>query len=141
MEDVSLQVRAGTHQPFTNRSSGESFNIEISGGGYFDNGSFVYGIDLSTRNPLNGTDRTQLDDYGDEPVSFYQYGMWAGYLASRARFGTSFLPNETGSSNTCADIGMFDDHMANYGWAAFGRTERNAYCNLDAVKYLSLIHI
>ena len=25
--------------------------------------------------------------------------------------------------------------MANYGWAAFGRTERNAYCNLDAVKY------
>ena len=85
MEDVSLQVRAGTHQPFTNRSSGESFNIEISGGGYFDNGSFVYGIDLSTRNPLNGTDRTQLDDYGDEPVSYYQYGMRAGYLASRAR--------------------------------------------------------
>ena len=74
MEDVSLQVRAGTHQPFTNRSSGESFNIEISGGGYFDNGSFVYGIDLSKRNPLNGTDRTQLDDYGDEPVSYYQYG-------------------------------------------------------------------
>ena len=138
MEDVSLQVRAGTHQPFTNRSSGESFNIEISGGGYFDNGSFVYGIDLSTRNPLNGTDRTQLDDYGDEPVSYYQYGMWAGYLASRARFGTSFLPNETGSSNTCADIGMFDDHMANYGWAAFGRTERNAYCNLDAIKYRTI---
>ena len=44
MEDVSLQVRAGTHQPFTNRSSGESFNIEISGGGYFDNGSFVYAV-------------------------------------------------------------------------------------------------
>ena len=64
--------------------------------------------------------------------------MWAGYLASRARFGTSFLPNETGSSNTCADIGMFDDHMANYGWAAFGRTERNAYCNLDAVKYRTI---
>jgi hypothetical protein len=64
--------------------------------------------------------------------------MWAGYLASRARFATSFLPNETGSSNTCADIGMFDDHMANYGWAAFGRTERNAYCNLDAIKYRTI---
>ena len=46
MEDISLQVRAGAHQPFTSRSSGESFSIELSGGGYFDNGSFVYGIDL-----------------------------------------------------------------------------------------------
>ena len=138
MEDISVQVRAGAHQPFTNRSSGESFSIEISGGGYFENGSFVYGIDLNTRNPLNGTDRTQLDDYGDEPVSFYQYGMWAGYLASRARFATSFLPNETGTDTTCADIGMFDDNMANYGWAAFGRTERNAYCNLDAIKYRTI---
>ena len=138
MEDISVQVRAGAHQPFTNRSSGESFSIEISGGGYFENGSFVYGIDLNTRNPLNGTDRTQLDDYGDEPVSFYQYGMWAGYLASRAYFATSFLPNETGTDTTCADIGMFDDHMANYGWAAYGRTERNAYCNLDAIKYRTI---
>ena len=33
---------------------------------------------------------------------------------------------------------MFDDNMANYGWAAFGRTERNAYCNLDAVKYRTI---
>ena len=138
MEDISVQVRAGAHQPFTNRSSGESFSIEISGGGYFENGSFVYGIDLNTRNPLNGTDRTQLDDYGDEPVGFYQYGMWAGYLASRARFGTSFLPNETGTDTTCADIGMFDDNMANYGWAVYGRTERNAYCNLDAIKYRTI---
>ena len=138
MEDISVQVRAGAHQPFTNRSSGESFSIEISGGGYFDNGSFVYGIDLNTRNPLNGTDRTQLDDYQDEPVSFYQYGMWAGYWASSSRFANSFLPQEMGATTTCEDLGMFEDNMANYGWAAFGRTERNAYCNLDAIKYRTI---
>ena len=39
---------------------------------------------------------------------------------------------------TCEELGMFDDNMANYGWAAFGRTERNAYCNLDAVKYRTI---
>ena len=138
MEDNSIQVRVGAHQPFTNRSSGESFNIEFSGGKYFDNGSIVYGVELNSRNPLNGTDRTQLDDYADEPVSFYQYGMWAGYWASSARFANSFLPQEMGATTTCEDLGMFEDNMANYGWAAFGRTERNAYCNLDAIKYRTI---
>lgn len=134
-EDISVKLQGGVHHPFTTRSSGESFNVEISGGGYFDNGSYVWGLELDSLNPLNGKDRPQFDEYGDEPVSFYQYGMWAGYWASNATFATSFLPNEMGSDNTCADLGMTDDNMANYGWAAFGRTERNAYCNLDAVKY------
>jgi iron complex outermembrane receptor protein len=134
-EDISVQLRGGVHHPFTNRASGESFNVEISGGGYFDNGSYVWGLELDSLNPLNGKDRPQFDEYGDEPVSFYQYGMWAGYWASSASFATSFLPQEMGASTTCEDLGMFEDNMANYGWAAFGRTERNAYCNLDAVKY------
>ena len=63
IEDTSVQVRVGAHQPFTNRSAGESVNIEISGGQYFDSGSMVWGIELNTVNPLNGKDRTQLDDY------------------------------------------------------------------------------
>jgi outer membrane receptor protein involved in Fe transport len=62
MEEFAVQARVGEHQPFTNRSSGESVNIEISGGKYFENGSMVFGIDLSTVNPLRGTDREQLDD-------------------------------------------------------------------------------
>jgi hypothetical protein len=64
--------------------------------------------------------------------------MWAGYWASSSRFATSFLPQEMGATTTCEELGMFDDNMANYGWAAFGRTERNAYCNLDAVKYRTI---
>ena len=79
IEDTSVQVRVGAHQPFTNRSAGESVNIEISGGQYFDNGSMVWGVELNTVNPLNGKDRTQLDDVYDEPVGYYHYGMWAGY--------------------------------------------------------------
>ena len=74
MEEFAVQARVGAHQPFTNRSAGESVNIEISGGKYFDNGSMVYGIDLSTVNPLRGTDREQLDDIYDEPVGYYHYG-------------------------------------------------------------------
>ena len=48
IEDTSVQVRVGAHQPFTNRSAGESVNIEISGGQYFDNGSMVWGLELKT---------------------------------------------------------------------------------------------
>ena len=82
MEEFAVQARVGAHQPFTNRSAGESVNIEISGGKYFDNGSMVYGIDLSTVNPLRGTDREQLDDIYDEPVGYYPLWSWAGYLGT-----------------------------------------------------------
>ena len=42
MEDFSVQVRYGEHQPLTGRESGESVAVEFSGGKYFDNGSMVF---------------------------------------------------------------------------------------------------
>jgi iron complex outermembrane receptor protein len=43
LEDTSVQVRYSEHAPLTNRSTAESFSLELSGGKYFDNGSMVWG--------------------------------------------------------------------------------------------------
>ena len=109
MEEFAVQARVGAHQPFTNRSAGESVNIEISGK-YFDNGSMVYGIDLSTVN-LRETDREQLDDIYDEPVGYYHYGTWAGYLGVRGYSGYALLPTNSGATTTCEDLNMRTDSM------------------------------
>ena len=115
IEDTSVQVRVGAHQPFTNRSAGESVNIEISGGQYFDNGSMVWGVELNTVNPLNGKDREQLDDVYDEPVGYYHYGSWAGKLSARGYSGYGFYPNDSGALNTtCEDLNMITANMGQY---------------------------
>jgi outer membrane receptor protein involved in Fe transport len=155
MEEFAVQLRVGEHQPFTNRSSGESVNIEISGGKYFDNGSMVFGIDLSTVNPLRGTDREQLDDITDEPVGYYHYGTWAGYLAARGYSGYALLPQNSGATTTCEQLSMRTDSMQNYGWGqndytdpttgktwdALGRStygDNFNYCNIDDGKYSTI---
>ena len=154
MEEFSIQARVGTHQPFTNNSSGESVSIEMSGGKYFDNGSIVFGVELNTFNPLNGTDREQLDDVTDEPVGYYHYGSWAGYNASRAYSGYAFTPEIAGATTTCESLGMQSDQMQNYGWGSSDYTDpagntwpalnRSAYgdnfnyCNLAAGKYRTI---
>ena len=154
MEDFSVQLRVGEHQPFTNQSSGESVNIEFSGGKYFDSGSVVFGLDVSTVNPLRGTDRTQLDDIYDEPVGYYHYGTWAGYLGSRGYGGYAMLPEDSGSLNTCEDLNMRTDSMYNYGWSTADYTDPYTgktwpargtsygqnfnYCNIDDGKYSTI---
>ncbi len=155
MEEFAVQARVGAHQPFTNRSAGESVNIEISGGKYFDNGSMVFGIDLSTVNPLRGTDREQLDDIYDEPVGYYHYGTWAGYLGARGYSGYALLPTNSGATTTCEDLNMRTDSMQNYGWGAsdytdpitgktwdaLGRStygDNFNYCNLDNGKWSTI---
>jgi len=143
MEDFSVQVRYGEHQPATGRESGESVAIEMSGGKYFDNGSIVFGFETNTVNPINGKDRPMYDTRFDEPVGYYQYGSWAGYLSGG---GQAFLPEESGALTTCEDINLESDAMENYGWGTepytdpsgdvwrpqnrFGPTFK--YCNLDA---------
>jgi len=143
MEDFSVQVRYGEHQPATGRESGESVAIEMSGGKYFDNGSIVFGFETNTVNPINGKDRPMYDTRFDEPVGYYQYGTWAGYLSGG---GQAFLPEESGALTTCEDINLESDAMENYGWGSepytdpsgdvwrpqnrFGPTFK--YCNLDA---------
>jgi outer membrane cobalamin receptor len=143
MEDFSVQVRYGEHQPATGRESGESVAIEMSGGKYFDNGSIVFGFETNTVNPINGKDRPMYDTRFDEPVGYYQYGSWAGYLSGG---GQAFLPEESGALTTCEDINLESDAMENYGWGSepytdpsgdvwrpqnrFGPTFK--YCNLDA---------
>jgi len=143
MEDFSVQVRYGEHQPATGRESGESVAIEMSGGKYFDNGSIVFGFETNTVNPINGKDRPMYDTRFDEPVGYYQYGTWAGYLSGG---GQAFLPEESGALTTCEDINLESDAMENYGWGTepytdpsgdvwrpqnrFGPTFK--YCNLDA---------
>jgi outer membrane cobalamin receptor len=143
MEDFSVQVRYGEHQPATGRESGESVAIEMSGGKYFDNGSIVFGFETNTVNPINGKDRPMYDTRFDEPVGYYQYGSWAGYLSGG---GQAFLPEESGALTTCEDINLISDAMENYGWGTepytdpsgdvwrpqnrFGPTFK--YCNLDA---------
>ena len=124
IEDTSVQVRVGAHQPFTNRSAGESVNIEISGGQYFDNGSMVWGVELNTVNPLNGKDREQLDDVYDEPVGYYHYGSWAGKLSARGYSGYGFYPNDSGALNTtCEDLNMITANMGQYGWGSSDYTD------------------
>jgi len=155
MEDYSVQVRVGEHQPFTSRASGESVNIEFSGGKYFDNGSIVFGVELATVNPLNGTDRAQLDDVTDEPIGYYHYGSWAGYMASNAYNGYAYTPELSGSLNTCETLGLQSDMMKNYGWASDSYTDPEGtvwpgrgldafygddfhYCNLSSGKYRTI---
>ena len=154
IEDTSVQVRVGAHQPFTNRSAGESVNIEISGGQYFDNGSMVWGLELNTVNPLNGKDREQLDDVYDEPVGYYHYGSWAGKLSARGYSGYGFYPNDAGAINTsCEDLNMISANMGEYGWGSSDYTDPTGetwpalgysydtewnYCNLDTGKYRTL---
>jgi hypothetical protein len=70
--------------------------IEMSGGKYFDNGSIVFGFETNTVNPINGKDRPMYDTRFDEPVGYYQYGTWAGYLSGG---GQAFLPEESGALN------------------------------------------
>ena len=155
MEDTSIQVRGGVHQPFTNRESGESFAVEISGGKYFENGSMVYGVEYNTVNPINGLDKPQFDTRFDEPVGYYHYGTWAGRMGSRGYSGYAFLPEEAGALNTtCEDIGLETDAMGNYGWGATDYVDQHGktwdalgraaydmdskYCNLDASAYTTV---
>ncbi|MDA9920927.1 TonB-dependent receptor [Gammaproteobacteria bacterium] len=149
MEDFSVQVRYGEHQPATGRESGESVAIEMSGGKYFDNGSIVFGFETNTVNPINGKDRPMYDTRFDEPVGYYQYGTWAGYLSGG---GQAFLPEESGALTTCEDINLESDAMENYGWGTepytdpsgdvwrpqnrFGPTFK--YCNLDAAAWTTV---
>ena len=150
MEDTSVQFRAGVHHPLTGRDSGESVSIEISGGEYFENGSMVYGLEFNSVNPLNGTDRPQYNDRFDEPVGYYHYGSWAGYLGARGYGGYAFLPEESGSLNTCEDLNLISDKMSNYGWGSedyigpdgtvwnarnTSYSDNFKYCNIDNSKY------
>ncbi|MDB2503920.1 TonB-dependent receptor [Gammaproteobacteria bacterium] len=148
MEDFSVQVRYGEHQPGTGRESGESVGIEMSGGKYFDNGSMVFGFETNTVNPINGKDRPMFDTRFDEPVGYYHYGSWAGKLNARSYSGYAFLPNESGALNTtCEDLNLETDAMGNYGWGQTVYTDPQGdtwgplgrsygadwkYCNLDA---------
>ncbi|MDA8541931.1 TonB-dependent receptor [Gammaproteobacteria bacterium] len=148
MEDFSVQVRYGEHQPGTGRESGESVGIEMSGGKYFDNGSMVFGFETNTVNPINGKDRPMFDTRFDEPVGYYHYGSWAGKLSARSYSGYAFLPNESGALNTtCEDLNLETDAMGNYGWGQTVYTDPQGdtwgplgrsygadwkYCNLDA---------
>jgi outer membrane receptor protein involved in Fe transport len=113
MEDTSVQVRYSEHAPATNRTAGESFNVEISGGKYFDNGSMVWGYEHFESNPLNGVDRPQLDDRYDEPVAAFQYGSLAGFYQNSSTGGT-FYPTQMGQTNTCEDLSMDTDDLNNY---------------------------
>ena len=148
MEDFSVQVRYGEHQPATGRESGESVAIEMSGGKYFDNGSIVFGFETNTVNPINGKDRPMFDTRFDEPVGYYHYGTWAGKLSARGYSGYGFLPEESGALNTtCEDLNLESDAMGNYGWGSTVYTDQSGdtwgplgrsydadwkYCNLDA---------
>jgi outer membrane receptor protein involved in Fe transport len=148
MEDFSVQVRYGEHQPATGRESGESVAIEMSGGKYFDNGSIVFGFETNTVNPINGKDRPMYDTRFDEPVGYYHYGTWAGKLSARGYSGYAFLPEESGALNTtCEDLNLESDAMGNYGWGSTVYTDQSGdtwgplgrsygadwkYCNLDA---------
>jgi len=148
MEDFSVQVRYGEHQPLTGRESGESVAIELSGGKYFDNGSMVFGLELNSVNPINGKDRPMYDTRFDEPVGYYHYGTWAGKLSARGYSGYGFLPGESGAlDTTCEDLNLISDAMGNYGWGSTVYTDQDGdewgplgrsygedwkYCNLDA---------
>ena len=148
MEDFSVQVRYGEHQPLTGRESGESVAIELSGGKYFDNGSMVFGLELNSVNPINGKDRPMYDTRFDEPVGYYHYGTWAGKLSARGYSGYAFLPGESGAlDTTCEDLNLISDAMGNYGWGSTVYTDQDGdewgplgrsydqdwkYCNLDA---------
>ncbi|MDA8998841.1 TonB-dependent receptor [Gammaproteobacteria bacterium] len=148
MEDFSVQVRYGEHQPLTGRESGESVAIEFSGGKYFDNGSMVFGLELNSVNPINGKDRPMYDTRFDEPVGYYHYGTWAGKLSARGYSGYGFLPGESGAlDTTCEDLNLISDAMGNYGWGSTVYTDQDGdewgplgrsygedwkYCNLDA---------
>ena len=148
MEDFSVQVRYGEHQPLTGRESGESVAIELSGGKYFDNGSMVFGLELNSVNPINGKDRAMYDTRFDEPVGYYHYGTWAGKLSARGYSGYGFLPGESGAlDTTCEDLNLISDAMGNYGWGSTVYTDQDGdewgplgrsygedwkYCNLDA---------
>ena len=135
MEDTSVQVRYSEHAPATNRTAGESFNVEISGGKYFDNGSMVWGYEHFESNPLNGVDRPQLDDRYDEPVAAFQYGSLAGFYQNSATGGT-FYPTQMGQTNTCEDLSMDTDDLNNYRpWVPVGVY---AYCNYDSTKNRTL---
>ena len=126
MEDFSVQVRYGEHQPATGRESGESVAIEMSGGKYFDNGSIVFGFETNTVNPINGKDRPMYDTRFDEPVGYYHYGTWAGKLSARGYSGYAFLPEESGALNTtCEDLNLESDAMGNYGWGSTGYTDQS----------------
>jgi iron complex outermembrane receptor protein len=148
MEDFSVQVRYGEHQPLTGRESGESVAVEFSGGKYFDNGSMVFGLELNSVNPINGKDRPMYDTRFDEPVGYYHYGTWAGKLSARGYAGYGFLPGESGAlDTTCEDLNLISDAMGNYGWGSTVYTDQDGdewgplgrsygedwkYCNLDA---------
>ena len=135
MEDTSVQVRYSEHAPATNRTAGESFNVEISGGMYFDNGSMVWGYEHFESNPLNGVDRPQLDDRYDEPVAAFQYGSLAGFYQNSETGGT-FYPTQMGQTNTCEDLSMDTDDLNNYRpWVPVGIY---AYCNYDSTKNRTL---
>lgn len=135
LEDTSVQVRYSEHAPATNRTAGESFNVEISGGAYFDNGSMVWGYEHFESNPLNGIDRPQLDDRYDEPVPAFQYGSLAGFFQNSGTGGT-YYPDMMGSTNTCEDLSMDTDDLNNYRpWVPTGVYR---YCNYDSTKNRTL---
>ena len=135
LEDTSIQVRYSEHAPATNRTAGESFNVEISGGKYFDNGSMVWGYEHFESNPLNGVDRPQLDDKYDEPVERFQYGFLNYYFANNET-GQSFLPTDFAQDNTCEDLNAQTDDLSNYrpGFPV-GLV---AYCSLDDTKFTTI---
>ena len=135
LEDTSVQVRYSEHAPATNRTAGESFNVEISGGAYFDNGSMVWGYEHFESNPLNGIDRPQLDDRYDEPVPAYQYGSLAGFFQNSGTGGT-YYPDMMGSTNTCEDLSMDTDDLNNY--RPYVPVGVYRYCNYDSTKNRTL---
>ena len=135
LEDTSVQVRYSEHAPATNRTAGESFNVEISGGAYFDNGSMVWGYEHFESNPLNGIDRPQLDDRYDEPVPAYQYGSLAGFFQNSGTGGT-YYPEMMGSTNTCEDLSMDTDDLNNY--RPYVPVGVYRYCNYDSTKNRTL---
>ncbi|MEL1233173.1 MAG: TonB-dependent receptor, partial [Candidatus Neomarinimicrobiota bacterium] len=135
LEDTSVQVRYSEHAPATNRTAGESFNVEISGGKYFDNGSMVWGYEHFESNPLNGIDRPQLDDRYDEPVPAYQYGSLAGFYQNNET-GATLYPTDMGQSNTCEDLSMITDDLNNY--RPYVPVGVYAYCNYDSTKNRTL---
>jgi len=131
LEDTSVQVRYSEHAPLTNRSTAESFSLELSGGKYFDNGSMVWGYEHFTNNPLNGVDRPQLDDRYDVPVPANQYGTLAGFAQNVFLGIPSYLPEEFAATNTCEDLSMETDDLSNYRNFPSGFY---VYCNYDATK-------
>ena len=113
----------------------------------------VYGLEFNSVNPLNGTDRPQYNDRFDEPVGYYHYGSWAGYLGARGYGGYAFLPEESGSLNTCEDLNLISDKMSNYGWGSedyigpdgtvwnarnTSYSDNFKYCNIDNSKYRTI---